>query len=454
MDTDEPSTPTPPRPALGRGPGRHGAARVAGSFTAINLVIAATTLITGPVQARALGPGGRGDLAAIIVPLAFAFGLANVGLTTYVLREVARGRPARDVLGGIAPLALAIGCAIALAGPLIASFIASGRGTVRLFLVIGFVLMPVTLLLNLLSAVNWARERWTIVAVVRLIPPAGTLVAVLVLYATDHLTVAAMASITIALGLLAGLPLLVNLRGLGRPRWSRAVAAEGLSFGSRAWLGTLAALANAQVDQVIMTRAVSPAELGFYAVAVNVTTIPQSLSGAVVGVLMPRVAAGDAAFTARATRIVLAVVAVTSLALVAVVGIALPLLFGSEFEDSVSMARILLAGSVPLAGGTILVAGLVASGRPGASAVAQAIGLVVTFPALALLLGPLGGDGAALASLAAYCATFACLLVQAVRHLGGRASVYLLPQRGDWRFLRGLPLLQRLRRKLKRETGN
>ena len=118
------------------------------------------------------------------------------------------------------------------------------------------------------------------------------------------------------------------------------------------------------------------------------------------------------------------------------------------------MARILLVASVPFSGGTILVAGLVASGRPGSSAIAQGIGLAVTFAALALLLGPLGGIGAALASLAAYCTTFACLLVLAVRHLGGRASAYLLPQRADWQFLRGVPLVQRLRRNLRRENGS
>jgi O-antigen/teichoic acid export membrane protein len=266
---------------------------VVGSFTALNLVLIATTLITGPVQARALGPGGRGDLAAIAQPLALALGLADVGLSTYVLREVARGRPAREVLGGVAPLALAFGCVIAIAGPLIASFIANGRDTVHLFLVIGFALMPVTLLMKLLLYVNWARERWTIVAVVRAIPPVGTLVAALVLYATGRLTVAAMASLALALGLLASLPLLGSLRMLGRPRWSRAVAAQGLSFGSRAWLDSLATLVNVQVDQVIMSRAVSPAELGFYAVAVNVTAVSQSLAAAVVGVVMPRVAAGD-----------------------------------------------------------------------------------------------------------------------------------------------------------------
>src|SRR5215217_3017452 len=133
MDTDEPSLPTSPRPALG--PTRPGAVRVVGSLTAINLVVAATTLITGPVQARALGPEGRGDLAAIAQPLLLTLGLANVGLSTYVLREVATGRPARVALGGVAPLTLAFGCVIALAGPLIASFIAHGRETVNVFLV-------------------------------------------------------------------------------------------------------------------------------------------------------------------------------------------------------------------------------------------------------------------------------------------------------------------------------
>ena len=56
--------------------------------------VALVGILTGPLQARALGPTGRGELAAVMTPLGFLPTLASLGLGTYVERMVARGKTA------------------------------------------------------------------------------------------------------------------------------------------------------------------------------------------------------------------------------------------------------------------------------------------------------------------------------------------------------------------------
>jgi O-antigen/teichoic acid export membrane protein len=418
------------------GAGQRRLVPVVGGITAVNLAVSALALITGPLLARGLGSSGRGDLAAILVPTALVPALADFGLSTYVLTQVSKGVAARIVLGAIAPVTLAVGLVVALLGPVFASLIAGDRDTVKLFLIIGFALTPVFLLLNLLNAVNWARERWVVWSLVRLIGPVGGAIALVALYVADAVTLTSAAVVVLGFSLLTNAPLLIHVRELTAPRWEPSRTREGLSFGIRAWLGSAIGLANVRVDQLVMTRAVSARELGLYAVAVNVTTLQQSLSAAVISVIFPRVSAGDAALAARASRVTLWSVLLLSAVLVPVVAVFLPLLFGSAFDDAVSMAQILLAASVPFAGTTLLEAAFTAHGQPGITARAQLLGLAATAPGLIFLLGPLGGDGAALASLAAYSLSYAYLLRQAVRHLGGGYRDYLVLQRADWGFLR------------------
>lgn len=66
-------------------------ARLVLHLTATNLVIAVLGVVTGPLLARSLGAGGRGVLAAIVVPLGLAPALLGLGLPSYATRSIARG---------------------------------------------------------------------------------------------------------------------------------------------------------------------------------------------------------------------------------------------------------------------------------------------------------------------------------------------------------------------------
>lgn len=410
----------------------------------VNLAVNALAIATGPLIARALGASGRGDLAAIMVPLGFA-SLVDPGLASYTTREAARGarRPGL-IVGSVGPVVLLAGLVVAAAAPLIASLVAHGRPTVHLFLIIGLVLTPITLLANQLSAVTWAWQRWRIWLIVRLIPPIGLTIGTVVLFVSGHLTVTAAAILSLGLSLVAVLPLLTVIPDLAPLRFDAATARDGLRFGSRAWLGNLSAIANARFDQLAMTRLVPPAELGFYAVAVNTTVFQSAISSSIGSVVFPRVSAGDSGLAGSAVRVTLACTAVVSGCAFLAFGYLIPLLFGPEFTNAVPMARILVVAAVPQAGANVLGLILVGAGHPGLAARGQLVALGLTLVGLLALLPPLGGTGAAIVSAVAYSATFLYLLRAGSRVMGLPLAELVVPRPADLHLLATLPGLRRL----------
>lgn len=422
---------------------RAGIRRAVGGIAALNLAVTATAFVTSPILARVLGPTGRGDLAAVLTTLGLAPLIAGLGLTNYTARATARGESVRRIVGTAGLLGVALGLVVALLSPLIAGLVAGDRERIRTLLIVGLATMPVVVAGTVLMGVNWGRSNWRTWSLVRAIPPFGGLVATVALWATGHLTVTTAALSAIVLSVLAVLPMLPILWRFGRPIWDAATARAALGFGSKVWLWSIAAEANNRLDQLLMTRLVPARELGLYVIAVNISTMQTALTASVLNVTYPRVSAGDAALVARALRTTLTLIALGALVLEAVVGFAIPLAFGSDFEPAVEMTRILLLAAIPQTATQVLSSALVASGAPGVTARGQLFSLAITVPGLILLLGPLGGVGAALVSLAAYSATAAYLLWQAHRRLQLGFRAMLLVRAADLTSVLR-PLLSRL----------
>ena len=289
---------------------------VVAGLTSINVLVRGLALITGPLSARALGPEGRGELAAIVAPLTILWIVAMLGLQPYAVREVARGRPPGTILASIGvPLLLTGAVCMLLAVP-IASFFADGRDTVQTFLLIGILTLPLSLIGQLLVSVTNGLQLWKTVAIVRLIPALGGLVGIVVLYLMDSLTVATAATITLVTSLAASGPALYAVAKRHYPlRVDREVLHDGSRFGLKAWANQLTTNANARLDQLLMTRVVTSAELGLYAVAVNTAAVAELFTTALVVPLAVRVARGEAMVVARALRMTIMGAALVALVL-------------------------------------------------------------------------------------------------------------------------------------------
>ena len=400
----------------------------------MNVAVAATGLLTAPLLARALGADGRGDLAAILVPLSVLPAVLGLGAPTFVYRELPRGRPVGEVLGSLALPMLFVGALTAATALPLANALADGRPTVRLFLLIGLLLMPLALVGRVYAAALVSLELWSRVIWTRVIPFLVPAAAILLLFAADRLTVGAVAAVNVAAGVLGLAPCAVLLRRYGRPRFRGSVAREGLRYGAESWLGGLAFLANTRLDQFVMVGAVPPRELGLYAVAVTLSGVSGLATGALGPPLMGRIGRGEVGLLPRALRITLAGTLLLNGVVAILTPIALPVLFGSDFQAAVPMTLILLAANVFWAGSAVLSAALQAGGSPRVPSVAEAVALMVTAAGLLLLLGPLGGVGAALVSLIAYALAFVIQLVFARRRFT-LDEPFIWPQFADIEWL-------------------
>jgi O-antigen/teichoic acid export membrane protein len=411
--------------------------RIAGvvfGLTTAKVFGAATGFITGPLLARGLGTTGRGDLAAILVPLSLAPALLGFGVASYAYRALPCGWSTEEVMGSLGVPLMAIGLVLAALAVPAADFLAGGREVVRTWLIIVFLSMPLLLLADVMNSSLAALERWRGLIMMTLIPFMVPFIAIVVLYLADRVTVAAAAAATIAgslLMLLPGLPLL-RRRPVARPRLTR----QAITFGFKGWLGGLALLANLRLDQFMMITAVAPRVLGLYAVATTLGGVPTLLAGGITQPLMTRIAAGETRLMTRAVRLMLVVAIVVNLAMALVAPFLVTFLFGPDFSGAVPMTLVLLVASIPLCGSIVLSSALQADGVPLIPSIGEGLALIITVVGLLVLLGPLGGVGAAIVSLAAYSASFVFQLVKARGHVGLPVREFLVPRPADAQWAR------------------
>jgi O-antigen/teichoic acid export membrane protein len=410
---------------------RPGLFSVVTSLTAVLVLTRLMGFITGPIIARALGPVGRGDLAAVLVPLSIAPWLVEIGLPDFASRSAARGRSPGLVVGTLGLLTLGLGMLGAAAAWPVAQLFGHGRSVVETYLFIGLLLLPLGTVANLLSAVQTGLERWRRVYTIRLAPFVVNAAVVVALYATDSLTTGSAAIAAIVGGATAVIPSLGLLRDSRPLRFARSLAQEGLAFGAKAWLGVLGNVANLRLDQLLMVFLVPRRELGIYAVAVAVSSASTALTGAVGPALIPRAARADYAETGRALRLTIGALVSIGLVLGLLAPVLVPALFGASFRDAVPVVWILLAAAVPGQAASVLLMSLIASGRAAAGAVSESIALLITVPGLVLLLPVLQAQGAALVSLAAYTASFTYALVVARRQFELRFRQLLIMDARD-----------------------
>lgn len=397
-----------------------------------NLAFAAVSVITAPLQARALGPQGRGELAAITIPLVLAPVVLTLGLSYYTRRAAAIGERPGTLLGTIGALFLALGLFGAALGPVVAALIGGANHVERTWIIFGFVLMPFGFVSIVITDIATGQNRWRPVLIARLTQPAFALIGIPFLYLTGHLTVSTAALVTVVGAALPVVLLLPGARTQLPLRFDLKMTTEAVPFGLKAWAAGIFQNVNVRADQLLMTRLVSPSQLGLYSIAATASAmlvIP--FTSALATGTVPRFADGNVDLLERMVRAALLGVILTSAVFALVSPVVIPLFFGSAFRGAIPMIWILLAAGVPLSTGVILSTALTISGRPSYAALAEVVALGITVPGLIVLLPLMGGMGAAIVSLIAYSASFTILVLAARRELGARLTALLIVRPTD-----------------------
>jgi O-antigen/teichoic acid export membrane protein len=223
----------------------------------------------------------------------------------------------------------------------------------------------------------------------------------------------------------------------GRPRLDLGVMRLLLRYGTRVQVGALLQIANTRLDVVILQFFRPLSDVGYYVVAQSIAELVTTLGVAFQTSVLPLVSHYEGDDRQRATSVasvrnhgILAGFAV--LANAAFGTAAILLAFGSAFEPAVVPMLILLPGVWFLGMGSVIQGDLGGRGRPGLSSALAGLAAVATVGLDLLLIPPLGGVGAAIASVVAYAIYGSASLIALSRVSGIPVRELIVPRRSDF----------------------
>jgi O-antigen/teichoic acid export membrane protein len=383
--------------------------------------MAALGIVTGPIVARALGPEARGEYASVMVYSSFALVICSLGLAvavSHALNNRLAEPPA--LLGSTVRFAgLVVVPSLAIAA-IVVTFMLSDLSPVARWTCFALIsVTPVGVIGLAMHSFLLNRGALGSIAKITVAPLLINTVGVVVLAIIGALTLAAYLAVTIC-GIVVTWWLTWREVGVkpSRPAPLRPL----VRFGSRAYVGSLANVANVQLDQLILPLLIGYAQLGYYAVAVSISNLPSGLAQAIASRTWGNVSGAESLQSGEASRLLRLTILVSS---VIAVGLAVaspvlvPLLYSSAFQPAVIPLLLLLPGAVAICvGGTVGVC-LIIAGRPGVTSSAQLVALIITAVGLAVVVPPYGIAGAAAVSSAAY-GTRVAIQIIVLRRLGVR----------------------------------
>ncbi len=389
-------------------------ARTAG----FNVTSAFAAGLGGVIIARALGPSGRGEYAAVTAWLDVALMVGSMGQPAALCYFVARdpGR-ARAYVATSRAMMLTTGIVALTIGLLLAPLLAHGRPPVLIGYRIAFGASIIAFVGASYTFSLQAKDlhRWNMV---RISQPAISLVAIIIIWRLRRLTLdTAMSVIAMTMALqLVWAYCSARRAGLAPGHTDTKLIRHLSSYGAAQIAALTPAALNAQLDQLVLSQTVPPAELGRYAIAVSLTLLPIPLVSAIGFVAFPHLASQrqvsnqTAQLQKRAILSSASISAALLLPLAAVAYWLVPYVFGAAYRPAVPLLWILTPGAIFLACGQV--AGDLLRGRSQPSVVAWAQGLAAVFTVLLLLalLPFIGVYGAAIASTVSYGVALAAML--------------------------------------------
>lgn len=390
--------------------------RVAVSYLALPL----TSLATGPLLARVLGPAERGELAAMLMAIALPSVVLSFGLQEATNYFVARGRASalQGIRVGTIP---ALICGV-LSSALIwsvAPLLFPGQPQAVLLLQLGSLTLIPDIWFNVVRGSVLGRGEFGLANAERWLGALSRLVVLIAFALTSSLTLGSALWTTAGSSILGATVLLAIFRRSPTRQDPPPRTREVLRYGARSWVGTLTGSLNARLDQAVLLPFVGAVALGQYAVAATLAAFSLYFAAAVRDVLLTKAASGGGVEAiARSSRVLTLVVGIGCLLGSLTSFITIPLLFGAEYSPAIPLAQVLFLGALPASLNAALGAGLMAKDMPGGVSFGELTGLLVTIAGLLLLIGPLGVMGAVITSVASYTATTVVLVLVIRRRLG------------------------------------
>lgn len=374
-------------------------------------------LVTGPVLARAVGPVGRGEIAAVVQPAWLLGWLLCFGMplaAAYWLDGLAEGR----LLGTTTAFGLVCGGIVCLPLWFVAPVYLSGYSSAtvvwaRMFLLI----LPLSAGVNTALEIRRRRgadmawNRW------RIAPPVISAVGIVFLALAGILTTASALACYFVGGLVPIVFFVLRMYRVAAPWPSMATLRHLLPYAWRTAALTGANSVTGRLDQVVLATAVPSGQLGIYAVAVTTASMTNALTiGLPLALFGHHRSDIQRTHSAERYRRSLVVTVAVSSGAALVLGISAPMIlrlaFGMAFESATLPLRILLPGSVAFDLLGLISSKLSAEGRVGVVAQAAVVGASVTVVGLLVIVPSHGIRGAAAVTSMSFGSQVAYLLLR------------------------------------------
>jgi len=399
---------------------------VAGSLAA-GLVGQLVLIVSGIIVARALGAEGRGQLAVIVLVPAVLSQLGTFGvplaLTYAIARNAEGGPPLLRSLAGLISVQV-----IALTAAQVGIFLLLARDDERTATLAAIPVMPALIAQQYGLAILQGQQRFGAFNVLRVAPAALYAAALAAIFALGDADLVELVLAWVVTNVVVGLLLaVVSVRYAARAQGRSSEEPIGglIRYGGSAILGSSSPAEILRLDQAVIALSLSRTALGLYVVALAFTNLPRFISQSVGMVAYPRVASAAASAAQELVRTYLVLVVLVAGVVVVLLELAvawcIPWLFGSDFADAVTTARILLVAAFLLAVRRVLTDVAQGLGTPISGTVAELVNLSVALP-LIVLSAPLWGIEAAAAALTLGAAASLAVLAWLVRNALARAS--------------------------------
>jgi O-antigen/teichoic acid export membrane protein len=396
----------------------HGSGRTVVRTAGFNMAATIAAGLGGVLLARAFGPTVRGEYAAISAWFGIGLMVGGMGqpaaLCFYVSRDPLR---ARQYVATSRAMMLTTGVLALGVGLLFATVLSRGNPEVATGYRIAFGTSIVAFVGASYTFSLQARDlhRWN---VVRVSQPVLSLLGMGLLWYMRLLTLYTallIVAATMVLQLLWAYRC-CRLTGLAPGRPSLRLIRPLSAYGVAQIAALTPAALNANLDQLVLSQTVAAADLGRYAIAVSLTSVPVPLVAAIGNVAFPRLAARRAVTDETRRVQMLAVLTSAGLAAAMLVPLALvaywllPLVFGEAYRGAVPLLWILTPGAIFLSCNQVVGDLLRGRNHPAVVAWAQGLAAIFTVVLLIALLPVVGVAGAAIASTVSYGLALAAML--------------------------------------------
>jgi O-antigen/teichoic acid export membrane protein len=414
--------------------------RDSASVLATQVLVTALGVGTSVITARMLGPHDRGLFQLLVLlPTTLAnfvkFGIPQANV--YFMRR--RGASAADVATNSIWFALALGGGLAVVAYLfrdrmLSSFLREApAATVPAVLA----LVPCVLLQTFFSGVLQAEQRFREFNFQQLMPALLALLGmpIALVWLRTGLVGAIVTQTVIAIVVTVWLAVRVHRTAPLRVGWNPVLARGMLSFGGKSYLQTLASTLHFRIDQYMIAYFLDPAQVGLYAVAVNLTNLLLKVPDASGTVLYPRLAAAgerDAhKQTSAVCRHTLFVMVVAALCYAIGGPFAIRLLYGRAYVGAIRPLLLMLPGIVMISLYLLLTRNFTSRNRQQVNIVAAVAALGINVGLNCVLIPRWGISGAAVSTAVSYSIAALILLVMFVRESGYTVGQIVLVGRAD-----------------------